>query len=209
MGDMRTPTMEYTVSNRVLHAFRASAEADAEWLMDDTAARGILTVVAQETDDVFETMCGALDYAVRLATGVHKKVESEEPKNRGATVELRVNRPCRVVCGIPMDEPDYLVACAMLAMGLAEKIGASPELFKENLSFRACRTKRELERMVAHARKSRADAIVIIMPTLVEIDVVPLFARLESVARSLNAAVIAVESFSTDSFEELASLPLE
>jgi hypothetical protein len=63
--------------------------------------------------------------------------------------------------------------------------------------------------MVAHAREFRADAIVIIMPTLVEIDVVPLFARLESVARSLNAAVIAVESFSTDSFEELASLPLE
>jgi len=209
MVRMRTLTVEYTASNRVLHAFRASAEMDAEWLMDGTAARGILTVVAQETNDMFETMCGALDYAVRLATGVHKRVESEEPETKGATVELRVNRPCRVVCGIPMDDPDHLVACAILAMGVAEKIGASPELFNTNLSFRACRTMRELERMVAHARNSRADAIVIAMPTLVEIDVVPLFERLESIARSLNAAVIAVESFSPDSFEELASLAWE
>ena len=190
----------------MLHAIRASAETDtAEWLMDDTAARGIVTLVAQETDDVFETIYGSLDYAVRLATGVHRKIQSEEPKTRGAIVELRVVHPCRVVCGIPLDEPDRLVACAMLAMVQAEKIGASPELFRTNLSFRACRTKRDFEKMITHARRCRADAIVIAMFTHIEIDMSELVKRLEAIAHSQNCAVVIVESFTTEMFNDLLS----
>jgi hypothetical protein len=203
MNGMRT-----TDGNRLLHMFKSPAETD-EWLMDETAARGTLTVVAQELDDVVETMYGSLDYAVRLATGVPKKLHSESPETAGATVELRVARPCRVVCGIPVDAPEGLFACMVLAMGLAESIDASMELLRTNLSMRMCRTERDLEKIVAHARRFRADAIVVVMPTLVDMEIPQLFERLESVARSLNAAVIAVESFATDSFEELASLPLE
>jgi hypothetical protein len=173
--------------------------------MDETAARGVVTMVAQETNDALEAMYGALDYAVRLATGVSKKVESEKPETDGAIVELRVARPCRVVCGVPMSEPDHLTACGLLAVGLAEKIGASPELFMTNLSLRACRTEREFEKMIAHARKFRADAIVIIMPTHVEIDIAELVERLEAFARSQNNAVVIVESFSTDVFNDLVS----
>jgi hypothetical protein len=175
--------------------------------MDETAARGVVTMVAQETNDVLEAMYGSLDYAVRLATGLPKKVESEKPETDvgGAIVELRVARPCRVVCGIPMDEPDDLAACALLAMGHAAKIKASPELLSTNLSVRACRTERDFEKMIAHARKFRADAIVIIMPSHIEIDLPLLVERLEEVARSLNSAVVIVESFSTDVFDELVS----
>jgi hypothetical protein len=178
---------------------------DVEWLMDETAARGVVTMVAQETNDGLDAMYGSLDYAVRLATGVHKKILLDEPESSGAVAELRVVRPCRVVCGVPMNEPDELGACALLAMRLAEKIGASPELFRTNLSLRACRTEREFEKMIAHARKFRADAIVIIMPTHIEIDISELVERLEAVARSQNIAVVIVESFSTDVFNDLLS----
>jgi hypothetical protein len=207
MGDMRT-TID---GNRLLHLFRTTAQTEdaCEWLMDETAARGTVTVVAQELDDVVETMYGCLDYAVRLATGVPKKLLSEEPGIAGTPVELRVARPCRVVCGIPVDAPEGLFACAVLAMGLAESIDASMELLKTNLSMRKCRTERDLEKMINHARKFRADAIVVVMPALVEMDVQRLLDRLEAVARSLNAAVLVVESFSNESFNVLASLPSE
>ena len=150
MNGMRT-----TDGNRLLHMFKSPAETD-EWLMDETAARGTLTVVAQELDDVVETMYGSLDYAVRLATGVPKKLHSESPETAGATVELRVARPCRVVCGIPVDAPEGLFACMVLAMGLAESIDASMELLRTNLSMRMCRTERDLEKIVAHARRFRS-----------------------------------------------------
>ena len=183
--------------NRVVHAVRESAQTEVEWLMDGTAARGVVTMVALETNDMLEAMYGSLDYAVRLATGVPKKVDSEK------IVELRVARPCRVVCGVPMHEPDNLVGFALLAMGLAEKIGASPELFMTNLSFRACRTERELERMIEHAQKFRADAIVITMPSYFEIDMSELVERLEGIARSENRAVVIVEPLSTEMFNDL------
>ena len=77
----------------MVHAVRASAETDAvEWLMDGTAARGVVTIVAQETNDAIDALCASLDYAVRLASGVPKKIVSEEPETKGAIAELRVGR---------------------------------------------------------------------------------------------------------------------
>jgi hypothetical protein len=187
--------------NRVLHAIGVSDENAAyEWLMDETAARGVVTIVAQDTEDVMDAMYGSLEYAVRLATGVAKKIQLGET---GTTVELRVARPCRVVCGIPMNEPEDFLACGMLAMAAAEDIDGSMELLKTNLSFRACRTERDLERMVAHARKYGADALMVIMPTLVQIEFKRLMERLDATAQTLNAAVVVVESFGTGAFDEL------
>jgi dihydrodipicolinate synthase/N-acetylneuraminate lyase len=74
-----------------------------------------------------------------------------------------------------------------------------------NLSIRACRTEREFEKMVDHARKFRADAIVIIMPARIEIDISEVVERLEAVARSQNSAVLIVESFTTEVFNDLVS----
>ena len=91
----------------------------------------------------------------------------------------------------------------MLAIKLAEKIGTSQELLKTNLSVRACCTERDFERMVTHARKFRADAIVIITPSRTEIEMSELVERLEAVARSENIAVVTVESFSTEVFNDL------
>jgi len=201
MNGMRTVKIG---SKRVVHAVRASAETDAvEWLMDGTAARGVVTIVAQETNDAIDALCASLDYAVRLASGVPKKIVSEEPETKGAIAELRVGRPCRVVCGIPLDDADCVAECAMLAIKLAEKIGTSQELLKTNLSVRACCTERDFERMVTHARKFRADAIVIITPSRTEIEMSELVERLEAVARSENIAVVTVESFSTEVFNDL------
>jgi len=197
-GGMRTVSQ---VDNRVLHAIGVSDEnAACEWLMDETAARGVVTLVVQETKNVMDALYGSLEYAVRLATGVAKKIQLGET---GRTVELRVARPCRVVCGIPMNEPEDLLACGMLAMGATEDIEGSMELLGTNLSFRACRTKRDLERMVAHARKYGADALVVIMPALAEIKFIQLIERLDAVAQEMNAAVVVVESVGTDAFGEM------
>jgi hypothetical protein len=198
MEGMRTVSQG---DNRVLHAIGVSDENAAyEWLMDETAARGVVSIVAQETKNVMDALYGSLEYPVRLATGVAKKIQLGET---GTTVELRVARPCRVVCGIPMNEPEDLLACGMLAMAAAESIDGSMELLEANLSLRACRTKRDLERMVAHARKYGADALVVIMPALAEIEFRRLIERLDAVAQEMNAAVVVVESFGTGAFEEL------
>lgn len=191
----------------MLHMIDVS-EKDAvhEWLMDETAARCVVTLIAQETENVADALCGSLEYAVRLATGVAKKIQLGET---GTTVELRVARPCRVVCGIPMKAPEDFLACGMLAMGVTERINGSMELLEANLSLRACRTERDIERMVAHARKFRADALMVIMPALAEIELIQLIERLEAGARTLNAAVVVVESFGTVAFDALMSRIME
>ena len=167
---------------------------DADWVVQRVACLRGVSLLLVEAGEMFRAIEVGLELGVHVAGGVGFRAPVIADSRGDADGEFGVPRPSSVLLLMPQADPEDLLWCAFRVPAIAERIGASQEVVRGNLSLSSWRSMDDLPKLEMALLEQPPSVIVMPLALAVAGGLEPLRERLLQMAGELESAVVIVEA---------------